>query len=190
MGEKGELVCTLPFPSMPVGFWNDEDGEKYHNAYFKTFKNIWHHGDFIIISRHGGVTMCGRSDATLNPGGVRMGTAEFYAVLEKLEGIADSVVVGQNEQGDEKIILFVKLDQNLMLDEMLEIRIRQTLRKECSPRHVPWKIFQVREIPYTINGKKIEIAVKQTINNEPVLNLDALINPDALKEYAYLMRGK
>jgi len=174
------LVCRKPFPSMPISFWNDPDGSKYQQAYFEKYPGIWHHGDFIIISEHGGITMLGRSDATLNPGGVRIGTAEIYRVVEKISGIIDSLVVGQKWQNDERILLFLKLEDGLILDDQLINRIRQVIKAGCSPRHVPAKIFAVADIPYTINGKKVEIAVKNIIAGEDVTNREALANPDIL----------
>ncbi|MFP4471619.1 MAG: acetoacetate--CoA ligase [Bacteroidales bacterium] len=182
-GEKGELVCKTAFPSMPVYFWNDPDGKKYHKAYFEVYDNIWHHGDYILISRHGGVTMYGRSDATLNPGGVRIGTAEIYSVVENMEEVADSVIVGQEYHGDERVILFVKLNESFTLDEDLEKKIRKNIRSECSPRHVPAVIKQVNDVPYTLNGKKVEVAVKKIIHGQDVLNRDALKNPESLEQF-------
>ncbi len=183
IGLRGELVCRKPFPSMPINFWNDPDGSKYHNAYFNSFPGIWHHGDYIIISERGGVTMLGRSDATLNPGGVRIGTSEIYRVVEQIPGINDSLVVGQKWQGDERVILFVKLERSQTLDDELITALNQTIRADCSPRHVPAKIITVAEIPYTINGKKVEIAVKKIIAGQAVTNRDALVNPEALELY-------
>ncbi|MDP6789454.1 MAG: acetoacetate--CoA ligase, partial [Candidatus Marinimicrobia bacterium] len=175
--EKGELVCTAAFPSMPVYFWNDEDGSKYHNAYFNRYPNIWHHGDYIEINDHGGVKIFGRSDATLNPGGVRIGTAEIYRVVENLPEIADSLVVGQDWEDDERVILFVKLNDNSDLTEDLRKSIKSSIRTNCSPRHVPSKILPIADIPYTINLKKVEIAVRKMIHGEEVKNKDALANP-------------
>ncbi|RMF08698.1 MAG: acetoacetate--CoA ligase, partial [Candidatus Neomarinimicrobiota bacterium] len=180
LNQKGELVCTRAFPSMPIYFWNDPDGEKYRNAYFSTYPGVWHHGDYIEIKDHGGVKIYGRSDATLNPGGVRIGTAEIYRVLDRLPEVDDSLVVGQPWQGDERVLLFVKLAAGTELTEELVTRIRQTIRQECSPRHVPAKILTAPAIPYTINGKKVEIAVKKIISGDEALNRDALANPDSL----------
>ncbi len=182
-GERGELVCEKPFPSMPVYFWNDEDGSKYRKAYFETYPNVWHHGDFMIITETGGIVMLGRSDATLNPGGVRIGTAEIYRVVETLPEIADSVVVGQKWQQDERVILFVKLASGQELTAELKDRLRNIIRSGCSPRHVPRKIIAVEDIPYTINGKKVEIAVNRIIQGDDVANKDALRNPEALDLY-------
>lgn len=181
--QKGELVCKTPFPSMPVFFWNDPDGKKYCKAYFEVFENIWHHGDYIVISDHGGITMYGRSDATLNPGGVRIGTAEIYSVVEIMEEIEDSVIVGQQWQGDERVVLFVKLKKGYVLTDELVGRIKANIRTGCSPRHVPAIVRVVQDIPYTLNGKKVEVAVKKIIHGEDVLNSDALRNPDSLEAF-------
>ncbi|MCK5840383.1 MAG: acetoacetate--CoA ligase [Bacteroidales bacterium] len=179
--DKGELVCKSPFPSMPVYFWNDEDGEKYRSAYFMQYKGIWHHGDYIRISEHGGITMFGRSDATLNPMGVRIGTSEIYRVVENMAEIEDSVVVGQQYHGDERVILFVMLNKGFYLDEGLLKKIKTMIRTNCSPRHVPAVIIETPGVPYTINGKKVEVAVKKLIHGEEVLNRDALANPGVLE---------
>jgi acetoacetyl-CoA synthetase len=183
LNEKGELVCTAAFPSMPIYFWNDPDGKKYHRAYFETFPGVWHHGDYITINDHGGVKIFGRSDATLNPGGVRIGTAEIYRVVETLPEIADSLVVGQQWRGDERVILFLKLHPDFAFTPELVQQIKQTIRQNCSPRHVPAKVLPIADIPYTINGKKVEIAVKKIIHGEDVANRDALANPEALDLY-------
>lgn len=180
---QGELVCTKAFPSMPIYFWNDEDGQKYHNAYFADYPGIWRHGDFIEINSHGGVTVYGRSDATLNPGGVRIGTSEIYAVVENIDGIVDSLVVGQKWEDDERIILFLKLHEGVHMGDELENSIRKAIRSNCSPRHLPAKIIAVADIPYTINGKKVEIAVKKIIHGLDVPNRSALANPDSLDLY-------
>jgi acetoacetyl-CoA synthetase len=180
---QGELVCKTAFPSMPVYFWNDENNKRYHDTYFSTYPNIWRHGDFIEISEHGGVTMFGRSDATLNPQGVRIGTAEIYRVVENMEEVEDSVVVGKKEDGDEKVVLFVRLADGIELDDDLIKKIRSTINKNCSPRHVPSIIKQVPEIPYTINGKKVELAVKKMIHGEEIKNRETLTNPDSLEYY-------
>jgi acetoacetyl-CoA synthetase len=180
---QGELVCKSAFPSMPVYFWNDPDGKKYYNAYFSTFPGIWHHGDYVQISSQGGIVMLGRSDATLNPGGVRIGTAEIYPVVEGMEEISDSVVVGQQYQGDERVILFVKLAANQVLTEELKRKIMQQIRANCSPRHVPAVILETADIPYTLNGKKVEVAVKKIIHGQEVKNKDALANPDSLDNF-------
>ncbi len=183
IGDKGELVCKSAFPSMPIYFWNDENGEKYKNAYFTVYENIWWHGDYIRISEHGGITMFGRSDATLNPGGVRIGTSEIYRVVENMEEIDDSVVVGQKFEDDERVILFVKLNNKFKLTDELKKKIASNIRFNCSPRHVPAVILDVPDVPYTINGKKVEIAVKKTIHGEEVKNKDALANPESLNYY-------
>lgn len=180
---KGELVCKTAFPSMPIYFWNDPDGRKYQSAYFGMFADIWHHGDFIRISENGTVKFFGRSDATLNPGGVRIGTAEIYRVVEKLDFVEDSLVIGQNWQGDQRVILFIKLKQDAILDLDKIDHIKKRIRAHCSPRHVPEMILPTEDIPYTINGKKVEIAVKKVIDGEAVTNKDALANPDSLKYY-------
>jgi acetoacetyl-CoA synthetase len=180
---QGELVCCKPFPSMPIYFWDDPDGSKYHDAYFDVYPNIWRHGDFIIVTERGGVVMLGRSDATLNPGGVRIGTAEIYRQVEKMAEIDDSVVVGQNWKNDVRVILFVKLAPGYELTQELQQKIKQTIRTNASPRHVPAKIISVPDVPYTLNMKKVELAVKKIIQGQPVLNKDALSNPEALDYY-------
>jgi len=177
---KGELVCKKAFPSMPIYFWNDPDGQKYHNAYFDKFENIWYHGDYIEINDHGGVTIFGRSDATLNPGGVRIGTAEIYRVVEQMREITDSLVVGVQSDGDELVALFLKMDEGTILNDNLINQIKSSIRANCSPRHVPSIIKSVEDIPYTISGKKVELAVKKIIHGEEVTNKDALANPEAL----------
>jgi acetoacetyl-CoA synthetase len=182
--EQGELVCCRPFPSMPIYFWDDPDGKKYHNAYFDVYPNIWRHGDFVTVTRRGGVVMLGRSDATLNPGGVRIGTAEIYRQLEQMPEIADSVVVGQDWKNDVRVILFVKLAEGVELTDDLKDKMRQTIRVNASPRHVPAKIIGVPDVPYTLNMKKVELAVKKVIQGQEVLNKDALSNPAALDYYA------
>ena len=177
---QGELVCTSPFPSMPIYFWNNSDGEKYRKAYFDEYPGIWHHGDYISISDHGGVTMHGRSDATLNPGGVRIGTSEIYRVVENLPEVNDSLVIGQEWNGDERVILFIKLNAEYKLDNNLIDKIKNTIKLNCSPRHIPAMILETTDIPYTINGKKVEIAVKKIIHGKNVSNRDALANPESL----------
>ncbi|WP_206812920.1 acetoacetate--CoA ligase [Paradesulfitobacterium ferrireducens] len=178
---KGELVCSAPFPSMPIYFWNDPDQIKYKKAYFDVYPNVWRHGDYVEISETGGVIIYGRSDATLNPGGVRIGTAEIYRQVESLPEIQDSLVVGQKWDNDVRVILFVKLAEGIELDEALQKRIKKTIRENTTPRHVPAKILAIKDIPYTLNGKKVEMAVANIIHNEPVLNRDALANPAALE---------
>ncbi len=186
IGQQGELVCTAPFPSMPIYFWNDEDRKRYMSAYFETFPGIWAHGDFIEITERGGVIIYGRSDATLNPGGVRIGTAEIYRRIEQLKEIDDSVVVGQRWNNDVRVILFVKMAEGCNLNEDLINRIKKDIRLNASPRHVPAKIIAVPDIPYTLNMKKVELAVKKVIHGEEVKNKDALKNPEALDFFSDL----
>ncbi|MEC7746243.1 MAG: acetoacetate--CoA ligase, partial [Candidatus Neomarinimicrobiota bacterium] len=181
INQKGELVCKSPFPSMPIYFWDDENGSKYQKAYFDHFPGVWRHGDFIEVNEYGGIRIFGRSDATLNPGGVRIGTAEIYRVVEAFSEIDDSLVIGQEWQGDQRVILFLKLKNNGTLSDDLSIRIKTAVRSNCSPRHVPEKILSIEDIPYTINGKKVEIAVKKIIQGEDVTNRDALANPESLE---------
>ncbi|WP_022665064.1 acetoacetate--CoA ligase [Desulfospira joergensenii] len=180
VGQQAELVCTAPFPSMPVCFWGDDDGSKYHSAYFDQFPGIWTHGDFIMVTERGGVIMFGRSDATLNPGGVRIGTAEIYRRLDAMEELEDSVVVGQSWNNDVRVILFVKMAQGFELTRYLENKIRADIRANASPRHVPAKIIACPDVPYTLNMKKVELAVKKMIEGKEVRNKDALKNPEAL----------
>lgn len=186
--KKGELVCVAPFVSMPVGFWNDPQGEKYRKAYFDYYddRQVWRHGDYIEITAHGGVIVYGRSDATLNPGGVRIGTAELYRAVESLDFIADSIAVGQNWQGDVRILLFVKLRAGESWDEDRAKQIKTKIRAELTPRHVPALVLMVQDIPYTRSGKKVEIAATQTIHNEPVPNRAALMNPESLEHFEKL----
>ena len=186
INQKGELVCTAPFPSMPIYFWNDPDGQKYHKAYFDVYPNVWRHGDFIKITEHHGLIIYGRSDATLNPGGVRIGTAEIYRQVENIDEIEDSLVIGQNWRDDVRIILFVKLKEHAELDRTLINKIKKTIKANATPRHVPAKIIAIDDIPYTINMKKVELAVKNIIHHEPVLNRDALKNPQSLQLYQNL----
>jgi len=181
---QGELVCASPFPSMPIYFWNDPDTKKYRDAYFDVYPNIWRHGDYIVITERGGVIMYGRSDATLNPGGVRIGTAEIYRQVDLLEEIEDCVVVGQNWKNDVRVILFVKMTEGYELTDEIVVKIKNTIRTNASPRHVPALILPVPDIPYTHNMKKVELAVKKVIHNQPVLNKDSLSNPEALDYYA------
>jgi acetoacetyl-CoA synthetase len=182
--QKGELVCAAPFPSMPIYFWDDPDGRKYHQAYFNVYPGIWCHGDFIIITKRGGVIMLGRSDATLNPGGVRIGTAEIYRQVDLIDEIEDCVVVGQDWKNNVRVILFVKPAKGSVLNDPLKTKIRQTIHTNASPRHVPTKIIAVPDIPYTLNMKKVELAVKKAISNEKICNKDSLKNPEALDFYA------
>lgn len=184
---EGELVCEAPAPPMPLYFWNDPDDKKYKEAYFDVYPNIWRHGDYIVInSETGGVTFFGRSDAVLKPSGVRIGTAEIYNQVEKLEEIADSLAIGQNWEGDQRIILFVKCAEGYNLTEDLKGKIKKTLRAKTSPRHVPAKMIETPDIPYTLNMKKVESAVTNIINGKPVLNRGALINPESLDFYENL----
>lgn len=184
VGTQGELVCTAPFPSMPIYFWDDQNGKKYQAAYFEGFPGVWTHGDFIEVTERGGLIMYGRSDATLNPGGVRIGTAEIYRIIEQMEEIEDSVVVGQQWQDDSRVILFVKMKVSYDLTDELQQRIRENIRWSVSPRHVPAKIIEVPDIPYTINMKKVELAVQKIIHGRQVKNKDALKNPEALNFFA------
>ena len=188
-GKQGELVCKSAFPSMPVYFWNDPDGKKYHDAYFDVYPGIWYHGDYMILSGHGGVTMLGRSDATLNPGGVRIGTSEIYRVVENMEEIEDSVVVGQKVEDDERVVLFVKMNKGYELNDDLIKKIKTNIRSQCSPRHVPAVIFTTPDVPYTINGKKVEVAVKKLIHGQEVKNRDALRNPECLEFFKDALGG-
>ena len=181
--QTGELVCTAAFPSMPICFWDDPDGEKYLNAYFRPYPGVWCHGDFIEISDQGGIIIYGRSDATLNPGGVRIGTADIYSVVETMPEVVDSIVVGQDWENDVRVILFVKLNEGYELNDELVARIRTAIRTNTSPRHVPAKIVRVADIPYTINMKKVELAVRNVIHGRAVTNRDALANPDVLDLY-------
>ena len=186
-GEKGELVCTRSFPVMPIGFWQDEGGAKYRAAYFERFDNIWCHGDFAEITEHGGFIIYGRSDATLNPGGVRIGTAEIYRQVEKLNEVVESIVIGQDwppgNSGDVRVVLFVKLREGVALDEPLQKRIKQVIRDNTTPRHVPAKILQVADIPRTKSGKIVELAVRNVVHGNPVKNVEALANPEALEYF-------
>jgi len=183
VGEKGELVCTRSFPSMPIGFWNDPDGSRYRAAYFDHFPGVWRHGDWVEETERGGFVIYGRSDATLNPGGVRIGTAEIYRQVELLDEVLESLVVGQRWDGDERIVLFVRLRPEATLDAALEARIRSAIRQNASPRHVPAKIVQVEDIPRTKSGKIVELAVRAVVHGEPVKNLEALANPAALDQF-------
>lgn len=181
LNRKGELVCTSPFPSMPIFFWNDLDSEKYHNAYFNVYPDVWHHGDFIKINERGGMVIYGRSDATLKPGGVRIGTSEIYRVVEMLDEVEDSLVIGQDWEGDIRVILFIKLKDGANLTEDVIKKISAAIKTSCSPRHVPAKVIAVDDIPYTINMKKVEIAVRKIIHGQTVLNRDSLKNPESLE---------
>ncbi|HDU8493147.1 TPA: acetoacetate--CoA ligase [Aeromonas hydrophila] len=182
-GEKGELVCTKPFPAQPIGFWGDASGDKYHAAYFERFDNIWCHGDWIELTPTGGILFYGRSDATLNPGGVRIGTSEIYRYVEQLEEVEESIVIGQQWQQDERVVLFVKLKPGFVLDEALRERICQQVRQHCTARHVPARILQVDAIPRTKSGKIVELAVREVVHNRPVNNTHALADPEVLSQY-------
>jgi len=181
VGETGELCCTRPFPAMPVCFWGDQDGSRYHAAYFEKFPGIWAHGDFVALTEHGGYVIEGRSDATLNPGGVRIGTSEIYRQVECLDEVLESLCIGQEWENDERVVLFVKLREGIELDEALREKIRTTIRRNTTPRHVPAKIIQVADIPRTISGKIVELAVRNVVHGHAVSNLDALANPAALQ---------
>ncbi len=181
--ERGELVCTAPFPSMPVGFWNDPDGSRYRAAYFERFPGVWHHGDYAEITESDGVVIHGRSDAVLNPGGVRIGTAEIYSAVESLPEILEALAVGQDWDHDVRVVLFVRLKPGIALDEVLQQRIRSAIRAQTSPRHVPAKIVSVPDIPRTLSGKLTELAVRDVIHGRPVKNRDALANPEALEHF-------
>ena len=184
VGEQGELVCTRPFPSAPVCFWNDPDGAKYRAAYFERFPGVWAHGDFAELTETGGLVIYGRSDAVLNPGGVRIGTAEIYRQVEKLDEVVESIAVGQDWQDDVRVVLFVVLREGVQLDEALRASIRKVIRDNTTPRHVPAKIIAVRDIPRTKSGKIVELAVRSVVHGRPVRNTEALANPDALAHFA------
>jgi acetoacetyl-CoA synthetase len=181
--EEGELVCTAPFPSMPVYFGNDEDGEKYHKAYFEKFPNVWRHGDYGIQTKDGGFIILGRSDATLNPGGVRIGTSDIYRIVEKISGIVDSLAVGINIRGEEKVILFIKIQEGALFQD-LEIQLKERLKIEASPKHVPSFVFAISDIPYTRNMKKVELIIKNLLEGKVITNRESLHNPDILEEYS------
>jgi acetoacetyl-CoA synthetase len=180
-GEKGEMVCSAPFPSMPLGFWNDADGSKYHAAYFNVYPNVWRHGDYLEYTEHGGLIIYGRSDAVLNPGGVRIGTAEIYRQVEKLDEVEESIAIGQDWNNDVRVILFVRLREGLTLDEPLINKIKLQIRDNTTPRHVPDKVLQVADIPRTRSGKIVELAVRNVVHNQPVKNIEALANAEALE---------
>jgi acetoacetyl-CoA synthetase len=184
VGEKGELVCTKPFPSIPLSFWNDPGGKRFHEAYFARFPGVWTHGDWCELTERGTMIVYGRSDATLNPGGVRIGTAELYSQVEHIHEVEESVAIGQlwppEQPTDTRVVLFVRLRPGFQLDAALEERIRQRIRDNATPRHVPAKIVQVSDIPRTKNGKVVELAVRSMVHGMPVANTDALANPEAL----------
>ena len=190
INKKGELVCKSPFPSMPKLFWNDKNNNKYKNAYFKKFKNVWHHGDYAERRKNGGYIIYGRSDATLNPGGVRLGTAEIYSVVEKFKNVKESIVVSQSWDNDVRIILFLVLNKPNSLDNFFIEKIKKTIRSEASPRHVPAKIIEVSDIPRTKNGKIVELAVKNIIEGNKIKNIQALANPNVLNQYKNLKQLK
>jgi len=185
-GDRGELVCTAPFPSMPIGFWNDPEGVKYRAAYFERFPGVWHHGDYAALTEHDGIVIYGRSDAVLNPGGVRIGTAEIYAAVESLDEIIEGLAIGQDWQGDVRVVLFVRIKPSVVLDEPLKKKIRDTIRAHTTPRHVPAKIIAVPDIPRTQSGKLTELAVRNVVQGLPVKNIDALANPNALEHFRNL----
>ncbi len=186
VGQQAELVCAAPFPSMPIFFWGDEDGSKYHSAYFDEYPGIWTHGDFIMVTEHGGVIMFGRSDTTLNPGGVRIGTAEIYRRLDAMDELEDSVVIGQSWNNDVRVILFVMMAKGHELTDDLQNKIRSDIRTHASPRHVPTKIIECPDVPYTLNMKKVELAVKKMVEGKEVKNKDALKNPESLDFFSDL----
>jgi acetoacetyl-CoA synthetase len=182
-GQKGELVCTNPFPAMPIGFWNDPDGARYRAAYFEKYPNVWRHGDWCEETEHGGLIIYGRSDAVLNPGGVRIGTAEIYRQVEQFEEVMEALVIGQDWEADVRVVLFVKLRDGLRLDDELVNRIKRRIRENTTPRHVPAKVLQVSDIPRTKSGKIVELAVREMVHGRPVKNLEALANPEALEHF-------
>jgi acetoacetyl-CoA synthetase len=181
--QKGELVCTMPFPSMPVRFWNDPDGRKYHAAYFERYPGVWHHGDYVELTAHDGVIIYGRSDTVLNPGGVRIGTAEIYRQVEQVPEVVESLVIGQQWEADERIVLFVRLREGLTLTPELHERIRQHIRRNATPRHVPARIVQVTDIPRTNSGKIVELAVRDVVHGREIGNREAMANPEALEQF-------
>ena len=186
-GKKGELVCVKPFPSVPLGFWNDDDGSKFHAAYFDTYPNVWRHGDYVERTVSGGLIIHGRSDAVLNPGGVRIGTGEIYRYVESLDEVTESLVISQDwppgRRGDVRIVLFVRLRDGLELDSTLIEKIKQQIRVHTTAQHAPAKVIQVMDIPRTRSGKLVELAVRDVVHNLPVKNIEALANPEALDEF-------
>ncbi len=186
VGEKGELVCVKPFPSMPVGFWNDVDGTRYRQAYFDRFPNVWCHGDYVELTERGTLVVYGRSDAVLNPGGVRIGTAEIYRQVEQLDEVVEALVIGQEWDSDVRVVLFVRLRNECILDQDLEDRIRRQIRVNATPRHVPARIVQVQDIPRTKSGKIVELAVRDVVHGRPIKNTEALANPEALAQFKNL----
>ena len=190
INKKGELVCKSPFPSMPKLFWNDKNNKKYKDAYFKRFKNVWHHGDFAERKSNGGYIIYGRSDATLNPGGARLGTAEIYSVIDKLKEIKESIVIGQDWDNDVRIVLFLVLSKPNSLNNELINKIKKNIRFQASPRHVPSKIIEVSDIPRTKNNKIVELAVKNIVEGNKIKNIEALSNPEVLDEYRNIQELK
>ncbi|MGI9452923.1 MAG: acetoacetate--CoA ligase, partial [Geminicoccaceae bacterium] len=186
VGERGELVCTRPFPCMPVSFWNDPEGSRYRGAYFERFPGVWTHGDMIEQTEHGGFIIHGRSDAVLNPGGVRIGTAEIYRQVEQIDEVVEAIAIGQDWDGDVRVVLFVRLAADTSLDEALVDRIKKRIRANTTPRHVPAKVIAVADIPRTMSGKIVELAVREVIHGRPVKNTEALANPKALDLYKRL----
>jgi acetoacetyl-CoA synthetase len=186
VNETGELCCVQSFPSMPVYFWGDPDGGKYHAAYFEQYPGIWAHGDFVRVTEHGGMVIFGRSDATLNPGGVRIGSSEIYRQVESLDEVLESICIGQDWEDDVRVVLFVRLREDLTLDDDLQTRIRKVIRDNTTPRHVPARIVQVGDIPRTISGKIVELAVRNVVHGREVKNVDALANPEALELFRNL----
>jgi acetoacetyl-CoA synthetase len=182
-GEAGELVCTRPFPSMPVAFWNDPEGSRYRAAYFERFPGVWTHGDHVQLTEHDGIVIYGRSDAVLNPGGVRIGTAEIYRQVEQIDQVAEALAVGQEWDGDQRVVLFLRLTEGAVFDQALVDAVKRRIRDHCTPRHVPAKVLSVADIPKTMNGKIAELAVREVIHGRPVKNADALANPEALELY-------
>jgi len=182
-GEKGELVCTAAFPSQPSGFWNDPDRSRYFDAYYARFDNIWCHGDYVELTTEQGMVIYGRSDAVLNPGGVRIGTAEIYRQVEQLDEVIEGLVIGQDWDNDVRVVLFVRLRDGVSLDEALIDKIRGQIRRNTTPRHVPAVVLQVADIPRTKSGKIVELAVRNVVHNRPVKNRDALANPEALDAF-------
>jgi acetoacetyl-CoA synthetase len=183
---KGELVCKNPFPSMPLKFWNDKNDNKFIKAYFNRFKDVWHHGDYAELKNSKGFVIHGRSDTTLNPGGVRIGTAEIYSEVEKFKEIKESIVVGQSWDNDVRIVLFIVMNKNFSLNDLLLSKIKHQIRINTSPRHVPSKVLVVRDIPRTKSGKIVELAVKNTIENKEIKNIQALVDPEVLKQFKNL----
>jgi len=188
-GGKGELVCKAPFPSMPLGFWNDPGRVRYHAAYFEKYPGVWHHGDFAELTESGGMIIYGRSDAVLNPGGIRIGTAEIYRQVEQVDEVLESLAIGQDVDGECRIVLFVILRDGEVLSDMLKTKIKQRIRQNASPHHVPAEIIQVNDIPRTKNGKVVELVVRNILHGFPVKNLTTLVNPESLEQYSQFVKG-